>query len=219
MTKGSPRAPFPSFLSFPPGAGLITRVYCMESPEYLKISTASAMALGFKHGRFYRGAKNPCINLLLTYDRGCAANCAYCGLARPAARSLGREELHTRLLAHPVHRRSDRPDGRTEQRAQAGVHLHDHQSPLRGRRRHRGAIGAREGRSSVVGAHKPDRHEARGPEAHAGSRGGHGGGGGGRGYGGTLRPLPGRRSAGAGTVGFTTGRCWTKRSPFSGVIR
>jgi len=54
----------------------------MESPEYLKISTASAMALGLKAGRFYRGASNPCINLLLTYQEGCYANCAYCGLAR-----------------------------------------------------------------------------------------------------------------------------------------
>lgn len=54
----------------------------MESPEYLKISTASAMALGLKPGRFYRGAKNPCVNMLLTYTEGCRANCAYCGLAR-----------------------------------------------------------------------------------------------------------------------------------------
>ena len=53
-----------------------------ESPEYIKISTASAMALGIKNGRFYRGAANPCINLLLTYKEGCFANCAYCGLAR-----------------------------------------------------------------------------------------------------------------------------------------
>lgn len=58
-----------------------------ESPEYLKISTASAMALDLKPGRFYRGAVNPCINLLLTYEKGCYANCAYCGLAarRPGA--------------------------------------------------------------------------------------------------------------------------------------
>lgn len=58
-----------------------------ESPEYLKISTASAMALDLKPGRFYRGAVNPCINLLLTYENGCYANCAYCGLAarRPGA--------------------------------------------------------------------------------------------------------------------------------------
>ena len=40
------------------------------------------MALDLKQGRFYRGAANPCVNMLLTYDKGCYANCAYCGLAR-----------------------------------------------------------------------------------------------------------------------------------------
>lgn len=52
-----------------------------ESPEYLRISLAAAMTLGFKNGLFYRNAKSPCINLLLTYDSGCAGNCAYCGLS------------------------------------------------------------------------------------------------------------------------------------------
>ncbi len=51
-----------------------------ESPEYLQTSTAAAMTLGFKGGLFYRGAQLHCINLLLTYDAGCAGNCAYCGL-------------------------------------------------------------------------------------------------------------------------------------------
>ncbi|MFW9907197.1 MAG: radical SAM protein [Candidatus Thorarchaeota archaeon] len=32
-------------------------------------------------GRFYRNAKLHCINLLLTYDEGCHAKCAYCGLS------------------------------------------------------------------------------------------------------------------------------------------
>ncbi len=54
----------------------------LESPDVLKLSTATAMELGFLPGRFYRGAKNPCVNLLLTYAEGCRANCAYCGLAR-----------------------------------------------------------------------------------------------------------------------------------------
>lgn len=54
----------------------------LESPEYLKLSLASAMALGFHPGRFYRDARNPCINLLLSYSEGCFANCSYCGLAR-----------------------------------------------------------------------------------------------------------------------------------------
>ncbi|MBF0549412.1 MAG: radical SAM protein [Deltaproteobacteria bacterium] len=53
-----------------------------ESPEFARLSLASAMALGIREGRFYRGAQNPCINLLLNYNEGCKANCAYCGLAR-----------------------------------------------------------------------------------------------------------------------------------------
>jgi biotin synthase len=53
-----------------------------ESPEYLRLSTAAAIVLGFKNGLFYRNARLWCINLLLTYEEGCKANCAYCGLAR-----------------------------------------------------------------------------------------------------------------------------------------
>jgi len=59
----------------------------LESPEYLRMSLAAAMTLGFKPGIFYRKARLHCINLLLTYRRGCAARCAYCGLSnkRPGA--------------------------------------------------------------------------------------------------------------------------------------
>ena len=52
-----------------------------ESPEYLRMSLAAAMTLGFKPGLFYRNARLYCINLLLTYNEGCAARCAYCGLS------------------------------------------------------------------------------------------------------------------------------------------
>lgn len=52
-----------------------------ESPEYLRMSLAAAMTLGFKPGVFYRNARLYCINLLLTYNNGCAARCAYCGLS------------------------------------------------------------------------------------------------------------------------------------------
>ncbi|RJQ63708.1 MAG: radical SAM protein, partial [Desulfobacteraceae bacterium] len=52
-----------------------------ESPEYLRMSLAAAMTLGFKKGLFYRNARLYCINLLLTYASGCAARCAYCGLS------------------------------------------------------------------------------------------------------------------------------------------
>ncbi len=53
-----------------------------ESPEYLRMSLSSAMALRLRKGLFHRNAKSPCVNLLMTYDEGCSANCAYCGLAR-----------------------------------------------------------------------------------------------------------------------------------------
>jgi biotin synthase len=52
-----------------------------ESPQYLRMSLAAAMTLGFKKGLFYRDAKLYCINLLLNYNNGCAARCAYCGLS------------------------------------------------------------------------------------------------------------------------------------------
>jgi len=52
------------------------------SPDYAKVSLASAMSLGLSRGRMYRGAVNRCVNLLVHYEEGCAANCAYCGLAR-----------------------------------------------------------------------------------------------------------------------------------------
>ncbi len=58
-----------------------------ESPDYLRMSLAAAMTLGFKRGLFYRNARLYCINLLLTYTDGCLARCAYCGLSsrRPGA--------------------------------------------------------------------------------------------------------------------------------------
>ena len=52
-----------------------------ESPEYLRMSLAAALTLGFRKGLFYRDAKLYCINLLLNYNNGCAARCAYCGIA------------------------------------------------------------------------------------------------------------------------------------------
>ncbi|MCG6878481.1 MAG: radical SAM protein [Deltaproteobacteria bacterium] len=58
-----------------------------QSPDYAKMSHATAMSLGLMRGRMYRGAVNRCVNLLVHYPEGCSANCAYCGLAkrRPGA--------------------------------------------------------------------------------------------------------------------------------------
>ena len=61
----------------------------MHSPDYVSISLASAMALRLRSGRFYRGARPTCANLLLTYPQTCLANCAYCGLARERPGSAG----------------------------------------------------------------------------------------------------------------------------------
>ena len=54
----------------------------VESPDFAKMSQATAISLGLAKGRMYRGAVNRCINLLVHYPEGCSANCAYCGLAK-----------------------------------------------------------------------------------------------------------------------------------------
>lgn len=51
-----------------------------ESPEFIQTSLAGSLGLGMERGKFLRGAKSTCLNLLLTYKEGCAASCAYCGL-------------------------------------------------------------------------------------------------------------------------------------------
>ncbi len=53
-----------------------------ESPDYVRISLAAALTLGYIKGRFYRDAKLYCVNTLLVYKEGCGARCAYCGLSR-----------------------------------------------------------------------------------------------------------------------------------------
>ena len=53
----------------------------MESPRYVRTSLAAAMTMGKIPGKFYRDAKLYCINILLTYNEGCHAKCAYCGLS------------------------------------------------------------------------------------------------------------------------------------------
>ena len=53
-----------------------------ESPEYVRISMASAIALHMRSGRFSRDFGFGGINVLLSYERGCRSDCGYCGLAR-----------------------------------------------------------------------------------------------------------------------------------------
>lgn len=72
-----------------------------RSPEVVKISHASALSLGLMRGRMYRGAVNRCVNLLVHYPEGCAANCAYCGLARRRpGRYAEKSFIH---VAWPIH--------------------------------------------------------------------------------------------------------------------
>jgi biotin synthase len=54
----------------------------MESPDVVQTSLAGAMALGLERGSFHRNAYPGSLNLLMTYQNGCLANCSYCGLAR-----------------------------------------------------------------------------------------------------------------------------------------
>lgn len=53
-----------------------------SSPDWVRISGASAIALRFRSGRFSRDFSFGGINLLLNYDDGCRSDCSYCGLAR-----------------------------------------------------------------------------------------------------------------------------------------
>jgi lipoyl synthase len=53
-----------------------------SSPEVLRTSAAAAISLRMAPGRFARDVELGGINVLLDYERGCHANCSYCGLAR-----------------------------------------------------------------------------------------------------------------------------------------
>jgi biotin synthase len=53
-----------------------------QSPDWVRISMASAIALRFRSGRFTRDFDFGGINLLLNYEDGCRSDCGYCGLAR-----------------------------------------------------------------------------------------------------------------------------------------
>ena len=52
------------------------------SPDFVRISAASAMALRMRSGRFAREFDFGGINILLNYEEGCLSDCGYCGLAR-----------------------------------------------------------------------------------------------------------------------------------------
>lgn len=85
------------------------------SPDSLRLSLAAAMSLGLRPGRFYRDARLHCLNLLLTYEDGCHANCSYCGLSRSGAgpyseRSFIRVEWPSFTTGEIIARLDERPD-------------------------------------------------------------------------------------------------------------
>ncbi|MEA4901588.1 radical SAM protein [Desulfitobacterium sp.] len=59
----------------------------MANVAGVQTSLAAAMTLGLKEGTFYRNAKLRALNLLLTNEKGCSANCSYCGLSRSRVKS------------------------------------------------------------------------------------------------------------------------------------
>ncbi|MEM2444787.1 MAG: radical SAM protein [Sulfolobales archaeon] len=80
-----------------------------ESPNYVRVSTAADIVLGYSPGKFYRNAFPFCINLLLHFNDGCKSNCLYCGQARevstsPICKSLIRVEWPLRGLDDIIER-------------------------------------------------------------------------------------------------------------------
>ncbi|MBN1298661.1 MAG: radical SAM protein [Actinobacteria bacterium] len=53
-----------------------------NSPEYVRTSLAAAISLGIENGSFSKGVHLTGLNILLTYEEGCAGRCAYCGVTQ-----------------------------------------------------------------------------------------------------------------------------------------
>lgn len=51
-------------------------------PQYIQISLAASLTLGFQEGSFHRNAKLKGLNLLLHYEEGCLGRCQFCGLSK-----------------------------------------------------------------------------------------------------------------------------------------
>ncbi len=63
------------------------------SPDFVRISAASSMALRLQSGRFSRNFEFGGINILLNYENGCLADCGYCGLARTRPGTYGEKSF------------------------------------------------------------------------------------------------------------------------------
>ena len=80
-----------------------------ESPQFVRLSKAADILLGYSDGRFYRNALPFTINILIHFNSGCVANCLYCGQAREVAasaicRTLIRVEWPLRPLEDVIER-------------------------------------------------------------------------------------------------------------------
>ena len=84
-----------------------------ESPDWVRISTASALALRYRSGKFTRDFDFGGINLLLNYGSGCRSDCSaericsICPSSSTRRRSLGRATV-------PVN--ANRPDAASHPR-------------------------------------------------------------------------------------------------------
>ncbi len=72
-----------------------------ESPKYVMTSLAGAMALGVEKGKFAREETVlRGLNILMTYQENCVANCSYCGVSRE--RRAPREETTFIRVKWPI---------------------------------------------------------------------------------------------------------------------
>ena len=106
-----------------------------ESPEWVRISMASAIALRFRSGRFTRDFEFGGINLLLNYEDGCRSDCGYCGLARtrPGAyeeKSFIRVEWPLVRTDELVDRMAARQDSMTRLCISMVTHPHAHRDTV-----------------------------------------------------------------------------------------
>lgn len=75
---------------------------CAAGREYVRTSLAASISLGMEPGMFARGKGCTCLNILLDYDAGCLANCAYCGLAANRSGSARPSFIRVRWPVYPL---------------------------------------------------------------------------------------------------------------------
>ncbi len=85
------------------------------SPEYIQISLAASLTLGFQSGSFHRDAKLTGLNLLLHYDEGCLGKCHFCGLSRSRKEGpKGKTFIRVDWPLHPLEEIIERTKGKDQ---------------------------------------------------------------------------------------------------------